>query len=391
MRNLHVGDLLEEITVRPGPDDDPEVLTLTERKGFVSQRERFRKRLATDDVSNYKLVRRLDIAFNPYLLWAGAIAQDLNWDAGVISPLYPVFRVRPGFDPRFVYRLLSSNRMVARYDSISFGSVPRRRRASTRDFLQLELPALPHVTDQRRIADILDQAGALLAQRQQAVATIDELGRAIYEDMFGRDEVTARGAARALPLQDLALVSSGITMGRKISGPTRPIPYVTVANVQDRHLDLRVVKAIEATDAEIERYRLLENDLLLTEGGDPDKLGRGSLWRGELEVCIHQNHIFRVRVTRPDLVESTYLNWHVGSQRGKAYFLRSAKQTTGIASINSTQLKAFPVLLPPLGEQLKFADRITAVSQQTEVARQALRAANGFMSALQHRAFSGEL
>ncbi len=63
---------------------------------------------------------------------------------------------------------------------------------------------------------------------------------------------------------------------------TRELPYLAVYNVQDKALRLDHVKTIEATEDEITRYRLMENDLLLTEGGDPDKLGRGTLWHNEL-------------------------------------------------------------------------------------------------------------
>src|SRR4051794_38574080 len=112
-----VGDLLFEFTERRPSGAEPDVLTLTERNGFVRQVDRFNKRLATEDTSKYKTVRRGDIAFNPYLLWAGAIAQNTIVDVGIISPLYPTFRVREGVDPRYVARLLLSPRMVSAYDT----------------------------------------------------------------------------------------------------------------------------------------------------------------------------------------------------------------------------------------------------------------------------------
>src|SRR5690606_5885451 len=96
-------------------------------------------------------------------------------------------------------------------------------------------------------------------------------------------------------------------------------------------------------------------DLLLTEGGDPDKLGRGALWKAALNDCIHQNHVFRVRLTSKDL-NPVYLSWLVGSARGKRYFAKQAKQTTGIASINMRQLRGFPLLVPPIALQQRFAD-----------------------------------
>jgi type I restriction enzyme S subunit len=145
-----------------------------------------------------------------------------------------------------------------------------------------------------------------------------------------------------------------------------------------------------ATEDEIWRYRLEADDLLLTEGGDPDKLGRGALWNGEISECIHQNHIFRVRLTS-DQVHPLFLSWLVSSQRGKRYFLRSAKQTTGIASINMSQLRGFPLIIPPRTLQLRFADRIAAAERLRARQRASIAALDALFASLQHRAFRGEL
>ena len=114
---------------------------------------------------------------------------------------------------------------------------------------------------------------------------------------------------------------------------------MAVLNVQDKKLNLEQIKTILATEDEIEKYKLKNNDLLLTEGGDPDKLGRGTIWRGEIEECIHQNHIFRVRAKDQNL-NMEFISWLVSSEYGKKYFLKCAKQTTGIATINKNQLKS---------------------------------------------------
>lgn len=249
-----------------------------------------------------------------------------------------------------------------------------------------EVP-LPPIEEQRRIAAILDHADALRAKRREALAGLDELGDSVYADMFA-DTLCH---SRQVRLDEVSEIVSGITKGRKVNGaPLRTVPYLAVANVQDKKLDLRAVKTIEATDAEIARWLLQCDDLLITEGGDPDKLGRGSLWREELPEAIHQNHVFRVR---PDTsqVDPIYLNWTIGSRRGKAYFLRSAKQTTGIASINSTQLKAFPLELPPKDVQEMFAQRVRAIDSMRDDHRTALAELDALFASLQSRAFRGDL
>lgn len=246
--------------------------------------------------------------------------------------------------------------------------------------------------EQRRIAEILDQADELRAKRHESLTQLDELTEAIFLNLINSKCAERVGWDNSLQLGHVAEISSGITKGRKtLEKSLRAIPYLAVANVQDKRLALSHVKQIEATESEIERYRLRKDDLLLTEGGDPDKLGRGSLWNNELPEAIHQNHIFRVRVTDPRRVDPVYLNHLVSSDRGKQYFLRSAKQTTGIASINMAQLRRFPLLLPPIEVQQEFARQVEAVQSLTATHRASLAELDALFASLQDRAFRGLL
>ncbi|MDP3847982.1 MAG: restriction endonuclease subunit S [Pseudomonas sp.] len=253
--------------------------------------------------------------------------------------------------------------------------------------VQIPLPPLP---EQRRIAAILDKADALRTKRREAIAKLDQLLQSVFLEMFGDPVTNSKGSPETDFLGDVADICSGITKGRRTTEKTRETPYLAVANVQDRHLKLGSVKTICATDAEIERYRLAVNDLLLTEGGDPDKLGRGALWDGSIRECIHQNHVFRVRITSP-LINPVFLNWLVGSARGKRYFLSVSKQTTGIASINMTQLKKFPLLAPPIALQTQFALAVSKIEVHKRELEKARDSAEQLFQALQQQAFTGTL
>lgn len=254
----------------------------------------------------------------------------------------------------------------------------------------LEIP-LPPLDEQKRIAAILDKADALRRQRRQALALLDSLTQSIFLEMFGDPVSNPKGWKDGVPLSEVAEIVSGITKGRSTRGQqTRLVPYLAVANVQDRELDLTKIKYIEATEAEIDRLRLKKGDLLVTEGGDPDKLGRGTLWNNELPEAIHQNHIFRIRLSSSEITP-LFASWLIGSERGKRYFLRSAKQTTGIASINKTQLSKFPLLRPPLELQLDFASRAESVAKWGALIESSRADAESLFASLQHRAFSGQL
>ena len=149
------------------------------------------------------------------------------------------------------------------------------------------------------------------------------------------------------------------------------MPYMAVSNVKDGYIDWATVKTIMATKQEIEQYRLLPYDVLMTEGGDPDKLGRGSVITKPLKNSIHQNHIFRVRL-QTERILPVYFSEYLQHQKAKRYFLGCAKQTTGIASINMKQLRALPVLVPPLKLQEQFVAFVEQTDKSKVVVQKAL-------------------
>ena len=249
---------------------------------------------------------------------------------------------------------------------------------------------LPPLPTQKKIAAILEKAERLKEWRKEADRLTDEFLKSTFLEMFG-DPVNNSNGWEKNKLQNLAEIVSGVTKGRKLSGKSLiSAPYLRVANVQDGYLDLNEIKTIEVLPTDIEKYALLEGDVLLTEGGDPDKLGRGAVWYNEIKNCIHQNHIFRVRVNKAYLIPE-FLSMLIGSSYGKRYFLKSAKQTTGIASINSMQLKNFPVILPPLDLQNKFANIVLQVEHLQEQQGQSKQHINDLFNALMQKAFKGEL
>ena len=247
-------------------------------------------------------------------------------------------------------------------------------------FSGIELP-VPPIAEQRRIADVLDTVDAAIRETDAVIAKQEQVKSGLLQDLLTRgldangrlrDPEANPGAFRETelarvpedwsirPLREVADIGSGLTINRSRTkeNPVK-IPYLRVANVQDGYLDLEKVKTVEVSASKVSRYLLQEGDVLMTEGGDFDKLGRGTVWEGQVKPCAHQNHIFRVRTDRSALLPH-FLSALSGSSYGKRYFIRNSKQTTNLATINQTQLKRFPVLCPPIEEQRQIVGRLSA-------------------------------
>lgn len=261
------------------------------------------------------------------------------------------------------------------------------KHVNRKEFLGTKIP-LPPLDEQRRIAAVLDEVGRLSSIQIKKVEGLEALKRVVVEEFL-----KARGD-QEVELGTISEIQSGITKGRKVSkkSTTSIVPYLSVSNVKDGFLQLHPIKEINATNDEISRYQLQRGDIVLTEGGDPDKLGRGTVWNNEIPVCIHQNHIFRVRILQDSTVMTPeVLAAILSSSRPKKHFLRSAKQTTGIASINKSQLSR--TLIPNLTR-----DDVRALSLQIELLKLEQERAETQRSSFEElrqslstRAFQGEL
>jgi type I restriction enzyme S subunit len=196
-------------------------------------------------------------------------------------------------------------------------------------------------------------------------------------------------------LQELCNLIGGVTKGRKLEGKkTVSLPYLRVANVQDGYLDLSEIKYIDALEGDLEKYRLIEGDILYTEGGDKDKLGRGTIWKGQIENCIHQNHIFRARPYSSNLV-SSYIGYFSQTQTAKNYFFKNAKQTVNLASINLTVLSNLPFPLCSLPEQQALVQeietRLSVCDKIEQDIKETLEKAEALRQSILKKAFEGKL
>lgn len=403
-----LGEVLREVDLRASDVSDGislPVLSLTKEHGLIPQEEKFRKRVAKKDVSGYKVVKPGWIVYNPYVIWEGAIHARTDSESGLISPAYVTWEAADA-DPEFLNFAFRTDELLRRISRLCAGAVNRRRSISKRDFrsVQISLPPLP---EQRAIARVLRTVQRTKEATEQVIAAAREVKRSLMRHLFtfgptAMDETnavtieeTAYGPVPAawaiVPLASVAFVQTGAAKGRKLNGDEAvAVPYLRVANVQDGHLDLSEMRHIRIRKSELERYSLQPGDVVLTEGGDFDKLGRGFIWRGEVPNCIHQNHVFAVRTDRHRLLPE-YLAYFAQSENAKSYFLKVAHRTTNLACINSTKLKSLPVPLPDPDTQREIAVRLAVVDRKIEVEENRKATSDALFNSLLHHLMTGKV
>jgi len=208
---------------------------------------------------------------------------------------------------------------------------------------------------QLAIANLLDtetaRIDALIATKRRFVSVLGERVLATLDGLI--DEPFA-------PLRRFATVQSGVTVdaGRGAVVSVRR-PYLRVANVQDGWLDLTEISEIDVAPDVVSRCTLQPGDVVMTEAnGNPSNIGRGTVWRGQISGCMHQNHVFAIRVIQRRLLPE-FLALVTQSAHGRQYFRMVATQV-GIATISKQKLLDFPVPALAVGEQrsrLSLANR----------------------------------
>ncbi|MFN9621994.1 MAG: restriction endonuclease subunit S [Cyanobacteriota bacterium] len=378
--------IFDEIKERDRPE--AVMLSVTINKGVIRQQTLLEDGSKKDgsklDRSAYKFVRSGDIVYNKMRAWQGAVG--VSEFEGIVSPAYVVQHPREGGDPHFLHYLFRTPAFAKEAERWSYGITSDMWSLRPEHFKMI-YSCLPPLPEQAAIVRFLDHADRKIRRyiraKQKLIKLLEEQKQAIIHRAVTRGldpnvrlkpsgvewlgDVPEHWEVRRL--KDVAVVQTGLTLGKVYLGlPENSYPYLRVANVQSGRVDLRHVKHVDVPEREARGAMLRPGDVLLTEGGDIDKLGRGCVWHAQIPVCLHQNHVFAVRCNRIQLLP-LFLEGLMASEHGRTFFQLTAKQTTNLAATNSTTLRSFPILLPPPHEQQAIIDFI---AQRTEAVSRAL-------------------
>lgn len=365
------------------------VFSVSKNLGILPQAERFKKRIASADTSRYKVVYSGDFAFDPMLLWSGSISRHTSSVTGVVSPAYCVFRLVKGLNPRFLHLYLTHPDRLPFYDSISFGTNERRRKAQFSDFAELKIP-VPPVPEQERIVKLLGEGEELRKLRTQADCRTTDLIPALFNEIFGDPSINPQG----FPISRIGeLCETSPNYGTMVPARANEGEWLSlrVANIQDGLIDLTDQKFVDLPVEMLERHTVKDGDLLLARAiGSKDHLGKCIVARPSNHKWAFDSHLMRVRLNRLRC-EPVWLKTLLDTSGGRQLFLNNTRQSAVQFNINTKEFASIAVPVPPLSLQKEFAARVSEIrAMQAEQSASRRRLDELFQSML-HRAFQGDL
>ena len=374
-------------------DDNPTVLSLTKAGIKIKTDLTFGK--STENYVGHQIVRPGQFVFTPRDFDATPILCGVSEYEGCISNLYIVFDVATEIHPRFLeYYFWGLKHGYDFFAKLSFGM-----RYSFNQAQFEHIPLIhPDRSTQKQIVEFLDaetaRIDALIEKKQRVLASVADarfstISRALSVGLDNNAPLIETDSPylpkipagwRIWRLKHLARVRGGMTLGRTLPEGTSVIttPYLRVANVQAGWVDLSDVAEIDVTETEIKRFSLRRGDVLMNEGGDNDKLGRGAVWHAPFEPCLNQNHVFCVRPS--DLRYSDWISMATNARYARDFFYLHSNQSTNLASISKTNVEKLPIAVPPpeemraVLEQLNARlDRFTAITEKVTTSINRLR------------------
>ena len=227
-----------------------------------------------------------------------------------------------------------------------------------------EITEIP-LNKQVAICAQLDQILKVINLRRKEISNLDDLIKARFVEMFGDNQEVHK-------LSDIAAITGGLTKNSRRDKLELRKPYLRVANVFFASIDTTEILDIGLTKEEYEKTLLRNGDLLFVEGnGSPDQIGRVAIWNGEIEDCVHQNHLIKARFDLKRM-NPVFAMYYFISERGRNQIKKRAVSTSGLYTLSVSKIADFEIPNPPMELQQQFAAFVAAIDKSKATVQKAL-------------------
>ena len=281
---------------------------------------------------------------------------------GICSGDITVIAPKDNLSPRLLPFIIQNDALFEHAVTNSAGSLSPRVKWQNLSQFEFELP---NADKQEELADILWAAQETRSRYKQLLTACGDVVKSQFVEMFDKPGIPIKH------LEDIADIQGGITKNKKREAMKLQLPYLRVANILPNELDLTEVKTIGLTEQEYEAVRLISGDLLIVEGNGSDtQIGRSAIWNGQIDPCVHQNHLIRVRLR--DEALPLYVQTFLSSSEGRRQIMAKAVNTSGLHTLSTRKIRSIEIPVPPFSLQREFADFAASVDKSKFAVQKAL-------------------
>lgn len=236
-----------------------------------------------------------------------------------------------------------------------------------KNYGETEISVAP-LAEQEKIVAELDCLSGIIEKKKQQLKEYDALAQSIFYEMFGNPIDNEKGFA----IKHLGDIANSVNYGT--SSPAvegGKYTYLRMNNLTyNGYLDLTDIKSIDIPEKDLDKYTVRKGDILFNRTNSKELVGKTALFDLENEMII-AGYIIRVRINLNEVIP-IYVVRYMNTAFMKSYFVNLCKGAVNQANINSKELKAIPIPVPPLSLQQEFASKIEAIEKQKELIKQSI-------------------
>ncbi|MGI6286619.1 restriction endonuclease subunit S [Neomoorella humiferrea] len=377
------------------------ILSITRYEGLILQEEKFIKRVASRDISNYKVVKQGQLVYG-FPIDEGVIAILHRYKIGVVSPAYQVWEIKKEVDLIYLDAVLKTPLLIRQYIKFASNVVHRRRNLSPKDFINVAIP-LPPLSEQRKIAYVLSTIQKAIELQDKVIAALRELKKSLMRHLFTYGPVPIDHIDR-VPLKETEIgmvpehwevVRLGEAIintqyGLSLRGSTNgKYPILRMNNIIEGSINTSDLQYVNLDLQQLERFRLNKGDILFNRTNSFELVGKASLFALEGDF-VFASYLIRIIANKMRLAPgflNYYLNWDETQHRLKLLASRGVSQS----NISATKLKGFVISLPPITEQNQIAHNLTAVDNKINAEEKRKSALQSLFQTMLHLLMTGRV
>lgn len=355
VKMVKLGTLIKPAKLQKCGNDDYPVLSMTMHNGLVFQSDKFKKSVASQDKSTYKVVHRNQLVIG-FPIDEGVLATQRITDVGIVSPAYGIWDVdQTKIIPEFLEYALRCNRAIDYYKAKLRGSTARRRSLPTPTLLELDVP-LPDIEQQRLALATIHHAKNALDSRQAQLTKLDELVKARFVEMFGNAETTSQAQTKRLEECCISISGGNTPSMQHPEYYGGKIPFIKSGDVKSDHIS---VSSLTLTQIALNEttVKMLPKGTLIVVIRSAALLKEFRIGILDVDAVINQD--LKALQTSDDVLP-VYLMWAI---KMKSQVLLSRVQTMLTSHIRMEDLLDLKVQIPHLSLQNQFANFVAEINK----------------------------